>query len=585
MAELLLGNNPGQTFSPVIANASFNPSYLNYTGGMLEQLDQRPTNATFFASWTSMLNANWSGLGNGSLAVSPFNGAAINNGVLDLTGSTNKYVTFSAIGNADSAQTGTIEFEYTPNYSGTPATIQAIFSVGETLGSYVNALEILHYVDGHLYLNLWDISSSPVVAVQGSWNPTQGTTYTIRCEYDGITGVNAIYIDDILFEMTTQTFSTRTNSIVYGFTGQVISGTSGNANFTMKNLSIYSTIVTPSSPVLPATIYMATSAMMPLFTYSGVASLQAFTAFATTDSGGTQYTMNGLYWNGSGWVSSNGTYAQSNTASMINTNIATLPASNTLQIDAIYNAGSTQQSVGLITTTYTGQLYPTTAPGIAPNAPLTMDQLFTFTDVNSQPGSDTVTYVLRIGTTTKYWFNGAAWVVSNGTVSQSNPASVVQANVSTLPISTGQFVTPIALLYTPDGLTTPSLTSLTLNYDYFGERPTGPNVCTVYGYIVDETDTPVSGATVSITNPTTLLNQGIVIAQGILTAVTNSMGYFHITLCETATIEASLLFSVQYPVTVSDNLGTPPNNFTFGYAQIPDMPEANFATFTFTPTP
>ena len=174
--------------------------------------------------------------------------------------------------------------------------------------------------------------------------------------------------------------------------------------------------------------------------------------------------------------------------------------------------------------------------------PLTMDALSAFTDVESETGSDAIGWFLKIGSGYYYW-NGSNWTTSNKTFSQSNPASVINLNASSLPISNGAFVTPYAILHSSTGYTTPTLTSLTMTYDYFGPEPPGPNFCTVFGYLIDESGKPVVGATMTVTNPSTFINQGIIQVQGSKQVITDSIGYFSFNLYETTTVNNPLQFS------------------------------------------
>ncbi len=129
------------------------------------------------------------------------------------------------------------------------------------------------------------------------------------------------------------------------------------------------------------------------------------------------------------------------------------------------------------------------------------------------------------------------------------------------------------------------LTSLTLTYDYFGPEPTPPQVCNVFGYVIDESGNPVSNAVVTVENPTTFINSGITVAQGLYTINTDSIGYFHINLVETASLTTppQMYFTIVYPYNVSANIGTPPNTYVYGMAPIPNTPEANITSLTFSP--
>lgn len=586
MAQLLLGDNSGETYVPALASSTYDHNLVAYTGGMLEQKDQRPATATFYAAWASQLNANWSGAGNGSLVVTPFNGASIDGTGLDLTGSTNKHVSWVGTNNTDSLQTLTIEFQVTPNYTGAPVDDQLFIDVTQNPGgSTNNEITIDHYTDGHIYAQLSDNTGNQVIELFAGFNPTAGQTYTIIFQADGNAGTSQLFIDGSEVSSATDSPFTRTGSIPYAFVGAYHNDQPSNSNFSIKNFAFYSSVVTPSSPVLSPTIYVQATADLPEFTYAGVGAVQEYAGFVTTDFGGVAYILNGQYWNGSAWVMSNGSYAQANAGSVVNANIAALTAVNTLQIDAILSpaSGSTQAGLSAISVTYTGQTYPTSGPSIGPNSALTMDSLSAFTDVESASGSDAVGYYLVIGSTPMWW-NGAAWATSNMSFAQTNPASVINANASSLPISLGASVTPFAVLHSATGSTTPTLASLTLTYDFFGPQPTPPNTCDVFGYILDENEMPIVGATVAVTNPTTFFNGNVAIAQGVRTVKTDIDGYFSMTLVETASVTvpapALLMFSVTY-TQANVGAGFTPTTFSWGSAVIPNQPSANITTLTF----
>src|SRR5271157_2352333 len=77
------------------------------------------------ARFDSFVNLNW---GNGILAGTPYGGAGITNGKLDLTGNT-KRLDFAAGGNANGDQRGSVKFMFTPAYSGSPSVIEVFFNI------------------------------------------------------------------------------------------------------------------------------------------------------------------------------------------------------------------------------------------------------------------------------------------------------------------------------------------------------------------------------------------------------------------------------------------------------------------------
>lgn len=571
-AVLLLNNNPGQTFGPSISAATHGPN-VSYNGGALSQISQQPASNTVYFAWDSFLASNY------GLSVTPtaFNGASIVGGTLDLTGSTNKWIQYS--GSVTPVQIGTIAFTYVPNYSGTPSAEQSMFLAFGSNGN-ASGLYIYHNNDGNLHLTVKNSAGGVILAgISSAWAPVAGTPYVICAQIDVTNGATKLFVNGVQFGSTQTATGTRTAGVTVN-TGKDTDGVTGNANFKISGLAIYNTIVPPPATPLSDTAYLSDTAVLPLFTYSGAGSVTAYTGFATTDANGVVYTLNGKYWNGTAWVSSSGAYAQANSASVINANIASFPLSNTLQVNAIYQAQNVQGSLTAVTVTYAGQTYPVSNPTIAPNSPLTADQLSAFTSVFTASGSDTVHFYLLINST-PYWWNGTAWVVSDGSFAQSNDAATIQTQSGSLPISLGVFLTPYALLHSATGATTPVLTSLTLTYDFFGEEPAGPNVCTIFGYIVDEQKNIIPNAKVTITNPTSFFNQGLLQAQGAITVQTDSIGYFSITLAETTTVNKQLTWTVAYPT----GGGRPPVSqaFSIGKALIPNSPEANFSSLTFTP--
>lgn len=575
-AKLLINNNPGLLFSQDYSSATgftYNASNTEFVGGVMRQKAQAPANLAAYAAWNSFLNVNYGTDGN---TVTAFNGAAVAAGVLNLQGATTKYVQLPSayvMGNQ-----GTIAFSITPNYTGNPGGNQIMYgNIGPT-----NYFALLHSQSvGHLQLTVTNSAGTAIINAFnfGTWSPVSGTTYTIVLQFDIINGATKLFINGVQFGSTNTTTGSRTTS-ASAWVGSDGTPADGNANFTISGFALYSAVVGPTGLTpLSDNNYLADTITLPTFTYPGIGDIVAFTAAALTDTNAPGYILNGRYWNGSAWVTSNNTYAQSTSAANVAANIGSLPVADTVVVKVITtNSLNTQMSCDLLTITYTGQIYPTSNPSISPNSPLTLDQISVFTSVFSASGSDGVRFYLALGVT-NYWWNGSAWAVSDGTYAQTSLASDINANAATLPITLGVFFVPVALLHSATGATFPTLTSLTITYDFFGEKPAGPNFCTVFGYIIDESGNAIANARVTVTNPTTFLNQGLVQAQGALSATTDSIGYFSITLAETTTVVRQLTWTVAYPT----GGGRPPVSqaYSFGKALIPNTPETNITALTF----
>ncbi|NJM09708.1 MAG: hypothetical protein HC883_02080 [Bdellovibrionaceae bacterium] len=233
------------------------------------------------------------------------------------------------------------------------------------------------------------------------------------------------------------------------------------------------------------------------FTYSGVGDVQALSAFAVTvTSGSPRFTINGMYWNGSSWVVSSGTYAQANDFATINTNIGSLVvASDIVTITAYFTGSNTQGAFSALSLTYTAQQYFTSGR-VEPTATIPAQQILSFSASGlTEPTNTNARWVIKVDGVPKYW-NGSAWVTSDLSLGQSNSTADINTNAPTLALSSNAEVAPCLLLFTSDQQVTASVASASITYD-FGGIVADPNVCIVWGYYKDVTGAAVEGATVT----------------------------------------------------------------------------------------
>lgn len=163
----------------------------------------------------------------------------------------------------------------------------------------------------------------------------------------------------------------------------------------------------------------------------------------------------------------------------------------------------------------------------------------TFASTLSEPSGGTVLFGLEINGTLMWW-NGAAWVASDGTASELNTAADIVANIGTI-VSTPSSVKVFARLTAGDPLVTPSLDEVTIDYDFGGLPPGTSPVCAVHGFIRDFTGQPLSGVTVTVKAqwPNRYdedLSGAIVLMGEPETAVTDADGYFEFDLIQGAKI-------------------------------------------------
>lgn len=276
--------------------------------------------------------------------------------------------------------------------------------------------------------------------------------------------------------------------------------------------------------------YLADTIVFPAVAYPGTGALQAFTAFSAIDTNSPGYILNGLYWNGSVWVSSNTTYGQSNTSALVAAHITTLPAANSLTITVLTQTGSAQSTISNpLTATYTGQRY--TSGSITTNSSFTSNQLTAFAATFSASGSDIVRFGFLVNSILMYW-NGSAWSASDGSAGQLNTLAQIQTNLFTLLTSTmGYNVQIFILLTSASTTTTPTITNFSVTYLFHAIEPPPPAICTVFGYLYDLSGNGISGASVTFTLlpaiPGGYSTEGSnVIGPSGIVATTDSTGYF-----------------------------------------------------------
>ncbi len=356
----------------------------------------------------------------------------------------------------------------------------------------------------------------------------------------------------------------------------------GVITYTKNDVAIYTSLVSATFPMYFAcaifpqgeevsgitlqdeqTDYLGDIITFPTFSYSGIGSIVSFTGFSSDgDLNSPGYILNGLYWNGMAWVSSNNTYAQSNPIDVISTYINQLPNNNALTIKVITVTSSSPMSItGPVTITYSGQIYPTLGGTIESNSTFAAQELLTFAAALAESGSDSVTFGLVVNNQLMYW-NGSAWANSNGTLAQTNTAAVINTNAPTL-LSVNSNVAVFALLISGTGSTTPSLTTMTVQYTFGSIEPTVPATTIVFGFLRDVMSNPIVGATINFALVNLIPNAYMAASQHILlyssvNATTDMNGYFEQPVIATTQFQGSNTF-VQVTIAkggVVENVGS-----------------------------
>lgn len=199
--------------------------------------------------------------------------------------------------------------------------------------------------------------------------------------------------------------------------------------------------------------------------------------------------------------------------------------------------------------------YSTADPVTTSQHALMMATFTSFAESATKPAGSEIKYQLVINGSNYYYSSTATlWVASDGTYSQSNTATEVNANLSTLVANLGltaDFYVGLRVLLHSNGSARPALTSNTFGYTFTNPSAAVINTCQLYGYLND-----LLGAipTYDATKPTTLIVSSDkaffhgtkLIMPFTKTANFNSAGLVQLSVIETATPGMKLQVSISF---------------------------------------
>ncbi len=539
VAQLILGNGILAFNQDFAADAGFtyDNTLIEFVAGLMQQKDRTPANSVFAATYAASLNLDWHKTGALSATL---------NGTPTLSGG--KMVCTGAQGLYYLKNTATIEthkFKYTPNYTGGPVTnINLVASHNGTNNN--DRVVLTNSPSGNNFrLSLYNSTGTVIyntVTIGGTFSFVASQEYEIELVIDSVAGTSRLFIDGVLHGTLTSGAWTRgvsqhrywlgASTVVYN----VAEGSFDD--YIVFDDAQHSAGYTPGYTI--DTLYGASVVDLATFTHGQLGGILSFTSFATTQAGTPRYAFNvgggGLqYWDGAAWSSSDGTYAQSNDAATVSTNIATLAVSGqtTLDVRMSFVDDNTISSIDDMTVGHIGGTnYPGNNPTIKPVSTVQQDAITSFAAIFTAANNDDINVTFEVGGQQKYW-DGAAWVNSDGTFTQSNTIAVAAANVATM-LVTGA-LTPVFFLHSSNGGSTPSIDSATIVYSAFGGNPTPENVTTVFGYIYDANNQPLLGEVVTATPQILGLSNNKQIKTQAISATTNASGYWEMELIDTLT--------------------------------------------------
>jgi len=550
-AKLKLVDNPGQHFIETFDSPTgftYDNTKSEFVAGKLQQKDMRPVNATFYAAYTASINASWStGVGTGAA----YGGAAVLAGKLDLAHADLRYVQYATTGNFTSGDRGCIRFKVTPNYSGNTPTTQNFIWISNNVNNN-NSLSIQNETGGYLTVTFRTPTGATLKSITALWSPVSGTEYEFELDWDIVTQEARLFINGVKF-LEALDLGAYTSSGCTHINLGTQAGKTQTSNFKIDDVLIFSTVqhtanYTPSWTNIYETIYIWTYSDFPIWTYSGAGQIQSLTPAITISEGSEKWVIEGYWWNGSIWVISDKTYAQANTAVEIAAHVLELIALigfNPYPINTIiFQAGNTQSWIDNFNVEYTGQIYPTDNPTVEINSKWYIDALDLFSETATKIGTDQIKYILKKGTKWYYW-NGSAWVESNGTYTQASTAAEIEAHKTSFITSRVLFGIKL-FLHSTDGTTTPEIDLLSIDYDYAGESPDTIDTCIVWGYLIDNDNTASDDQVIIFLNKKCAkYKTNILITKEEIRPVVRDDGYFEVELVETVNMDADTLYEVR----------------------------------------
>lgn len=344
---------------------------VEVTGGVAQLVSTPfPSDGVLFAPFTLGKDAAW---GDGSLTGTLFGGATVVAGKLVAEGILNRGVYYEDPSIGAIANVGALRFLFTPNYNGSPAANQNVISLTPPTGAF-NKLMLFHSSSGTLRITANDSVNASIhsAAIIGAvWVPVSGTEYEFEINFNATTGVIEIYIDGVLQgatpanSYTRGTTATRIHAGADASTYQLSNGKYDNvllfdavqhtAGYTPGSFPVESnyvktnpTITTDDGLVFDRTLDILTM----LATEPGSDSV---TFILSSDDGVTF-----KYWNGSTWVGSDNSLAQSNDIATALANLPALASSGTFKLRLVLHSddGSTTPTVDIVAVA-NNNLYPT----------------------------------------------------------------------------------------------------------------------------------------------------------------------------------------------------------------------------------
>ncbi len=524
---------------------SYDNAKAEFVGGLVRAKDLRVSSSVLGATYTSSKNLSWSQ--SGSLSATDVGTPALNSGKLECIGGGNNAVRYENSDIGAPGNVGAMRVKYTPNYSGTPATNCNIFEFAPLAGNN-DRMVVFHSSTGTVrltaYTSIGTIKHSAVAFSASPWSPSAGVEYEFELDWDTVAGAVRLFINGILLgSMPVSSYARGTDAVrMYIGAGAVYPV----ADASFDDVLLFSTVqhtsnYTPGYSVIES-IYATSKIDLPTHTHTVPGQdISALIALAVVATGSPRYIIEGKYWNGLSWATSNGSYSQANSLEDVNTNLSSLgltTGDNTIDASVVFPDSNTLASIDNLAIQHmAGTHYE--SGSIETGSALSIQSIESFSASVSETLSTTIRFQLRIDGSLKY-HNGSAWVSSDGTVTQGNTAAQINSNIGTLALGANSSIKVRIAMETSDITVSPSIDSMTIIYDFGGILDT-PETCIVWGYYLDIAGNPVADASVTFqlkrSNKKEYKEANSNIVEKKVTVTTDLNGYFETPLIRSSEFE------------------------------------------------
>lgn len=429
------------------------------------------SNETFFASYQSNIDANRSvGSGTGTGTGSP----TVANGKLDLTGGGVKYVSYPVTSNADFTNLATIVVGIVPTWTGSAPSTYGFFAVANAPANNSNLVKLV-LVGTSIIASIYDSTGTIIDSISGTFSATAGQEAIFALQIDAVTGASKLFVDGVQVGSTGTNTGTRTNVSTICRVGSDNNG-SLPADYEVTYFRIFNTVEDISS-FIPG--------------------------FEPTD-------------------------------------------------------------------------YDTENPSILLNSGISTDGLDGFAESATKVGNQEVKYTVVVNGQEMY-FSGT-WQNSDGTYLQSNTATEIESEKASLDLQAGVSLKIKAFLHS-EGYDTPTLTSNTIDYNFYNTPDADINECTIYARLDDllqaVTDYTSYDAKLYVTvNKSFQHGDKIVLQEEFFVPFNTVNGTAEINIIETTSVNVKLGFRITYV----DGANT--RTISFRDALVPDQADANILNIT-----